>query len=170
VAPCVGPTLGAASVLADLVQVALTMLFFGIGAAVPLILLGLVSKEALVHWRGKLMGAGVLGKRLLGTLLILVGLLIVTGLDKRSEALARRTFACVADKLDDAVLRRCGFAGCRMALPIRVHEVLGPHINRLAGADRRLFLLAGTTRCTCDGRVGLSLERLGKAQRPSDGH
>ena len=45
--PCVGPTLGAASVLAakgeDLVQVALTMLAFGIGAALPLLLLGMVS-------------------------------------------------------------------------------------------------------------------------------
>ena len=37
--PCVGPTLGAASVLAakgeDLLQVALTMLAFGVGAALP---------------------------------------------------------------------------------------------------------------------------------------
>jgi cytochrome c biogenesis protein CcdA len=48
--PCVGPTLGAASVLAakgeDLGQVALTMLAFGIGAALPLMLLGFVSREA----------------------------------------------------------------------------------------------------------------------------
>ena len=46
--PCVGPTLGAASLLAsqgkDLPQVALTMVVFGIGAAVPLILLGLLSR------------------------------------------------------------------------------------------------------------------------------
>ena len=45
--PCVGPTLGAASVLAaqgrDLAQVALTMLVFAIGTALPLLLLGLVS-------------------------------------------------------------------------------------------------------------------------------
>jgi cytochrome c-type biogenesis protein len=89
--PCVGPTLGAASVLAaqgkDLVQVALTMLVFGIGAAVPLVLLGLASREAMMHWRGRLMEAGTLGKMLLGTLLILLGIFIVTGLDKRSEAL-----------------------------------------------------------------------------------
>ena len=42
--PCVGPTLGAASLLAsqgrDLPQVALTMAVFGIGAALPLVLLG----------------------------------------------------------------------------------------------------------------------------------
>jgi hypothetical protein len=33
------------------------------------------------------MGAGKLGKMLLGALLIVLGLLIVTGLDKRSETL-----------------------------------------------------------------------------------
>src|SRR6478609_2333066 len=44
--PCVGPTLGAASILAakgeNLGQVALTMIAFGIGAAVPLIAIGLL--------------------------------------------------------------------------------------------------------------------------------
>jgi cytochrome c-type biogenesis protein len=89
--PCVGPTLGAASVLAaqgkDLIQVALTMLAFGIGAALPLVLLGLVSREAMMHWRGRLMGTGKVGKTALGTLLIIFGMLIVTGLDKRSETL-----------------------------------------------------------------------------------
>ncbi len=89
--PCVGPTLGAASVLAaqgkDLIQVALTMLAFGIGAALPLVLLGLVSREAMMHWRGRLMGTGKVGKTGLGTLLIIFGMLIVTGLDKRSETL-----------------------------------------------------------------------------------
>src|SRR5919197_1874396 len=42
--PCVGPTLGAASILAaqgeDLPQVAITMLAFGFGAALPLLALG----------------------------------------------------------------------------------------------------------------------------------
>jgi cytochrome c-type biogenesis protein len=51
--PCVGPTLGAASVLAaqgrSLGLVALTMLFFGLGSAVPLIALGLISREAMMR-------------------------------------------------------------------------------------------------------------------------
>src|SRR5262245_10972210 len=89
--PCVGPTLGAASVLAaqgkDLIQVSVTMLIFGIGAAVPLVLFGLVSREAMMHWRGSLVGTGKVGKAALGTLLILFGMLILTGLDKRLEAL-----------------------------------------------------------------------------------
>jgi cytochrome c-type biogenesis protein len=87
--PCVGPTLGAASVLAakgeDLGQVALTMLAFGIGAALPLMLLGFVSREAMMRWRGRLMETGSIGKTLLGLLLVAVGLLVATNLDKRIE-------------------------------------------------------------------------------------
>jgi cytochrome c-type biogenesis protein len=89
--PCVGPTLGAASVLAakgeDLGQVALTMLVFGIGAALPLMLLGLVSREAMIRWRGRLMETGKTGKTLLGLLLVGIGLLVATNLDKRIEAI-----------------------------------------------------------------------------------
>jgi cytochrome c-type biogenesis protein len=89
--PCVGPTLGAASVLAaqgeDLAQVALVMGFFGIGAALPLLLLGLLSREALLRWRARLMEAGKGGKMLLGGLLVVLGLVIVSGLDKQIETI-----------------------------------------------------------------------------------
>ena len=89
--PCVGPTLGAALVLAakgeDLGQVALTMLAFGIGAALPLMLLGFVSREAMMRWRGRLMETGSVGKTLLGLLLVAVGLLVATNLDKRIETI-----------------------------------------------------------------------------------
>jgi cytochrome c-type biogenesis protein len=88
--PCVGPTLGAASILAakgeDLGQVALTMLAFGVGAALPLMVLGFVSREAMMRWRGRLMEAGKGGKMLFGVLLIAVGLLVATGADKKVEA------------------------------------------------------------------------------------
>ncbi|MGZ8417344.1 MAG: cytochrome c biogenesis CcdA family protein [Methyloceanibacter sp.] len=88
--PCVGPTLGAASLLAakgeNLGEVALTMLAFGIGAALPLLLLGFLSREAMQRWRGRLMEAGRGGKTLLGVLLLAIGLLIATGLDRRLEA------------------------------------------------------------------------------------
>ncbi|HXG78737.1 MAG TPA: cytochrome c biogenesis protein CcdA, partial [Methyloceanibacter sp.] len=88
--PCVGPTLGAASVLAakgeDLGQVALTMLVFGIGAALPLMLLGVLSREAMMRWRSRLMATGKTGKALLGGLLIAIGLLVASGLDKWLEA------------------------------------------------------------------------------------
>lgn len=88
-APCVGPTLGAASVLAakgeDLGQVALTMLAFGVGAALPLMALGFASREAMLRWRGKLAEAGKGGKMLLGIVLVVVGLLVATGADKALE-------------------------------------------------------------------------------------
>lgn len=87
--PCVGPTLGAASVLAaqgeNLGQVALVMAAFGVGAAAPLLLLGLLSRETLLRWRNRLMEAGKGGKMLLGGLLVALGLLIVSGLDKASR-------------------------------------------------------------------------------------
>ena len=89
--PCVGPTLGAASLLAsqgrDLPQVALTMAVFGIGAALPLVLLGLLSRATLVRVRSRLMSVGKLGKGLLGTAFILIGLAIVSGADKKIEAI-----------------------------------------------------------------------------------
>ena len=89
--PCVGPTLGAASVLAsqgkDLTQVTLVMLAFGAGAALPLLLLGILSREALLRWRSRLMEAGKGGKLLLGGLLVVLGLVIATGVDRRLETL-----------------------------------------------------------------------------------
>jgi len=88
--PCVGPTLGAASVLAaqgeDLAQVALVMLAFGLGAALPLLLLGLLSRDTLMRWRGRLLDAGKNGKLALGGLLVGVGVMILSGLDKHIEA------------------------------------------------------------------------------------
>jgi cytochrome c biogenesis protein CcdA len=88
--PCVGPTLGAASLLAsqgkDLLQAATVMAAFGLGAALPLLGLGLLSREAMLGWRNRLMRAGKGGKTVLGLLLLGLGLMIATGLDKRLEA------------------------------------------------------------------------------------
>ena len=88
--PCVGPTLGAASLLAsqghDLLRVTLTMAVFGIGAALPLILFGLLSRATLMSVRSRLMSAGTLGKGLLGAAFIVIGVAIVSGADKRVEA------------------------------------------------------------------------------------
>ncbi len=88
--PCVGPTLGAASVLAargeNLGAVALTMTIFAAGAALPLLILGLISREGLLKMRGRLMSAGSGLKLALGSLLLVAGLMIITGLDKWLEA------------------------------------------------------------------------------------
>ena len=89
-APCVGPTLGAASVMAaqseNLAEVTLTMILFGIGSALPLLLLGLLSREVLMRWRGKMLSLGGNLKSLLGVLLVVSGFLVLSGYDKQAEA------------------------------------------------------------------------------------
>jgi cytochrome c-type biogenesis protein len=87
--PCAGPTLGAASVLAaqgrSLGLVALTMLSFGFGSAIPLIALGLVSRETTMRWRQRLLSTGKSGKTVLGGVLFVSGLLILLHLDHALE-------------------------------------------------------------------------------------
>jgi len=87
--PCVGPTLGAVSLLAaqsrDLPQVAASMLVFGIGATLPLLIVGLLSREALQRWRKQALSVSLAMKAALGVLLILIGALILAGFDKRVE-------------------------------------------------------------------------------------
>jgi cytochrome c-type biogenesis protein len=87
--PCVGPTLGAASLLAaqgqDLLQVAVTMFMFGIGTAFPLLLLGLISREAMLHWRYRLLSAGQIAKVGLGVLFVAIGALVLSGFDRSIE-------------------------------------------------------------------------------------
>jgi cytochrome c biogenesis protein CcdA len=89
--PCVGPTLGAASLLAargeNLGYVTITMLMFGLGAALPLLVLGLISRETLLRWRARLYAAGKTGKLTMGVILVAVGILVISGLDKRLETM-----------------------------------------------------------------------------------
>ena len=89
--PCVGPTLGAASLLAarghDLAAVALTMLLFGLGAALPLVLLGTLSRAVLMRWRDRMLGLGRGLKAGLGLLLLVTGCAILLGADKGLETL-----------------------------------------------------------------------------------
>ncbi|MFO1271163.1 MAG: cytochrome c biogenesis CcdA family protein [Rubrivivax sp.] len=88
--PCVGPTLGAAIVLASqgtqLPQVALLMGLFGLGAALPVAGLALASRAAMTKARGRLLQAGKTGKLLMGAVLLAVAALIVSGADKPLEA------------------------------------------------------------------------------------
>ncbi|MGJ4907328.1 cytochrome c biogenesis CcdA family protein [Bradyrhizobium sp. HKCCYLRH2015] len=88
--PCVGPTLGAASLLAsqgrDLVMVSLTMLAFGLGAGLPLVVLGVLSRTTMVRLRARLLSAGKLGKMLMGAAFVVVAVAILSGVDKQLEA------------------------------------------------------------------------------------
>jgi cytochrome c-type biogenesis protein len=84
--PCVGPTLGAASVMAargqNLGMVTLVMLAFGIGTSLPLLFLATLSREALSRWRGRMLGASGGLKMVLGGLLIAAGILTLSGFDR----------------------------------------------------------------------------------------
>ena len=88
--PCVGPTLGAASLLAargeHLWQVAATMLAFGLGAGLPLLLLGMLSRQALLAWKTRLSTTAKAVKPLMGAVLVATGLFILFGIDKSAEA------------------------------------------------------------------------------------
>ncbi|MGB3386824.1 MAG: cytochrome c biogenesis CcdA family protein [Pseudaminobacter sp.] len=84
--PCVGPTLGAASIMAargeNLGMVALTMLAFGVGTSLPLLALAMMSREALMRWRGRMLSASSGLKMALGALLIIAGVLTISGFDR----------------------------------------------------------------------------------------
>ena len=87
--PCVGPTLGAASVMAirgeNLWSAGATMAAFGIGTSVTLLALAAVSREVLLRWRGRLVGAAGGIKSALGVLLVLAGLMTLTGWDRHLQ-------------------------------------------------------------------------------------
>jgi cytochrome c-type biogenesis protein len=89
--PCVGPTLGAASTLAaqgkNLGQISLLMLLFGLGAGLPLLLLGGLSHATMMRIRGSLSSIGHVAKSAMGGLFVLFGVLILSGLDRRLETL-----------------------------------------------------------------------------------
>ncbi len=88
--PCVGPTLGAASLMAargeNLATAAVTMLVFGLGAATPLALLALASKDQVKRLKMRMAAAGSIGKTILGVVLLAVALAVATGADKMIES------------------------------------------------------------------------------------
>lgn len=86
--PCVGPTLGTAIALASTGQsmpmAFAVMLSFGIGTAIPLVLLGYFSGKKLATIKS----SGKLGKTILGATLVFLALIILTGVDRVLEAWA----------------------------------------------------------------------------------
>jgi cytochrome c-type biogenesis protein len=89
--PCVGPTLGAATVLAaqgqNIAGAATVMAAFSAGVAAVLIVISTVAKSAMARMRGSMLQAGGRGKYVLGAILVGVGLLIATGGDRIVEGL-----------------------------------------------------------------------------------
>jgi hypothetical protein len=62
------------------------MLIFGLGAGLPLVLFGSMSRQLLLRWRGGMSASGNAIKQALGLFLVVIGLLVVTGLDRSVEA------------------------------------------------------------------------------------
>jgi len=60
---------------------------FGLGAGLPLLALSSVSGAAMMRVRGSLMSAGSVAKTVLGACFVIIGVLVVSGLDRRFEAL-----------------------------------------------------------------------------------
>jgi cytochrome c biogenesis protein CcdA len=87
--PCVGPTLGAAIVLASqgrhLAQAAAVMALFGLGAALPILALAYAARSALVRERDLWLRVGKAGKVLMGAILVGIAALVISGADRKLE-------------------------------------------------------------------------------------
>lgn len=88
--PCSGPTLGSAAALAaqggSLPRAAIIMLFFGIGATLPMLALAYGSRKAVAARRSWLMRMSRVAMPVMGALLVVVALMVLSGLDKQAEA------------------------------------------------------------------------------------
>jgi cytochrome c-type biogenesis protein len=87
--PCVGPTLGVAIVFASqgkhLAGSAALMGLFSVGAALPIVILGYLSRSAMMSVRGKLLQAGRAGKIALGSAMLIIAVATISGGDRQAE-------------------------------------------------------------------------------------
>lgn len=90
--PCVGPTLGAAIAVASMGQnmgmAFIVMFVFGIGTASALLFAAFVSGQVLKRLRSNIFSNVAIAKKILGVLLFVLGVLILTGVDKVLETYA----------------------------------------------------------------------------------
>lgn len=90
--PCVGPTLGAAIALAslgqDMVLASITMFTFGMGTAGALVATAYLSQKILDTYRPGVLANVATAKKVLGYLMLALGLMVFTGIDKMLETLA----------------------------------------------------------------------------------
>lgn len=89
--PCTGPTLGAAIGLAaqseSLARAAVVMAVFSVGAVTPILAIAYGSRQAVFGRRDRLMRLYRIAKPVLGVTLVGIGVLVLSGLDKRLEAI-----------------------------------------------------------------------------------
>jgi cytochrome c-type biogenesis protein len=87
--PCVGPTLGVAISLAsqtsELGNAFLIMLVFALGASIPMLGISYGLRSVVLRNRSKILTASQASKKIFGLLLIVVGLVLLFGVDKVIE-------------------------------------------------------------------------------------
>ena len=86
--PCSGPTLASAVALAaqgGLPRAAAIMLFFGIGATLPMLALAYGSRQAIAARRERLARMSRIAMPVMGVMLVAIGLFVLSGLDKQLE-------------------------------------------------------------------------------------
>lgn len=88
--PCVGPTLGAALVLAagtgTLPLAMLTMAIFALGAAASLLIAGFLVGRLTRQFKAATRNSARIGRMIFGGLMVVVGIFALTGLDRVIEA------------------------------------------------------------------------------------
>lgn len=61
------------------------MFAFGVGTTLPMLVVAVLSRTALLRWRGRLLSAGRFGKAAMGLSALAVGGMILTGVDRQVE-------------------------------------------------------------------------------------
>jgi cytochrome c-type biogenesis protein len=61
-------------------------LLFGPGAATPLLVVGFLSREVWMRLRDRVLATGKVAKTAFGMLLIIIGMTVVSGIDRKLEA------------------------------------------------------------------------------------
>ena len=87
--PCSGPLLVSTLAMAadeGAIQASVTLAFFGLGAAVPLVSVGYLSQAKLGRLRAWVLTHGARSQQIMGLLLAGVGVMVITGFDKQLEA------------------------------------------------------------------------------------
>jgi cytochrome c-type biogenesis protein len=59
---------------------------FSVGGALPIVILGYISRSAMVSVRGRLLQAGRVGKVALGSAMLLIAIATISGRDRQAEA------------------------------------------------------------------------------------